>query len=407
LYEEGDAMHAASRARQLGKRFILVDNVLVVAGFYFVFPIIGVHFVEQMGWAAAVVGLGLGLRQVSQQGLGLIGGSLSDRFGAKPLIVGGMLLRAAGYAAMAYAQSPAQLFVACILSGLGGSLFEPARGALMVKLTRPSERNRFISVMLTVEAVSGVLGALLGTFLLGFDFYWVAMGGSAVFVLGALANAVVLPRYRVAAPGTGALPAMRAPLRDRPFVALVLILSGYYVMQVQLMLMLPVLITQIAGTPRAVAWMHSMNAALALLLLYPLARLGERYFSEEQRLLTGIGVMTASLAAIALADPTLGVFGLVAAFFTGGLIAEPAREALVARYASVKARSSYIGLSKIGLAMGGLCGYVAGGYLLDHARAVGAPGLPWLILAVIGGLTGTALALLFWKGASRTRRLAR
>lgn len=388
-------MHAASRARQLGKCFLLVDNVLVVAGFYFVFPIIGVHFVGQLGWAAAVVGLALGLRQVSQQGLGLFGGSLSDRFGAKPLIVGGMLLRAAGYAAMAYAETPTQLFASCILSGLGGSLFEPARGALVVKLTRPAERNRFISMMLTVEAAAGVLGALTGTFLLTFDFYWVAMGGCAVFVLAALANVTILPRYRLATPGTGALSAIRAPLRDWPFVALVLILSGYYILQVQLMLMLPVLVTQIAGTPSAVAWMHSMDAVLALFLLYPLARLGERYFSEEHRLLAGLGVMTASLASIALVDSTCAVFGLVAAFYTGGLIAEPARESLVARYASVKARASYIGLSKIGLAIGGLVGYVAGGHLLDNVRGMGTPGLPWLVLGVIGALTCAFLALHF------------
>lgn len=398
-------MAGSSGARQRGKRFIMIDNLLVVAGFYLVFPIIGLHFIDQLGWAAAAVGLALGLRQVSQQGLALIGGSLSDRFGAKPLIVGGMLLRAAGFGVLAYASSPLYLFISCVLSGLGGSLFEPARGALVVKLTRPAERSRFYALLMMVESAAGVLGALLGTVLLGFDFYWVAMGGCAVFLLAALVNAFALPAYRVAVPGTGALAAIRVPLGDKPFLTLVLTLSGYYVLQVQLMLLLPVLVTHVSGTTQAVAWMYSMDALLAVLMLYPMARLGERYLSEPGRLLLGIGVMTLSLAAMMLASGVGGVFGVMALFYIGGLIAEPAREAIVARYATVRARASYIGLSRIGLALGGLLGYVGGGYLLDAGKALGIPGLPWMVLCAVGCLTWTALAYQFSRGRLAGGRL--
>ncbi|HEX8614123.1 MAG TPA: MFS transporter [Telluria sp.] len=399
-------MAATSGARLRGKRFIMADNLLVVAGFYVVFPIIGLHFIDQLGWAAAAVGLALGLRQVSQQGLGLLGGSLSDRFGAKPLIVGGMLLRAAGFGLLAYATSPAHLFISCILSGLGGSLFEPARGALVVKLTRPAERSRFYALLMMVESAAAVLGALLGTALLGLDFYWVAMGGCAVFLLAALVNALALPAYRVAVPGTAALVAIRVPLADKPFLTLVLTLSGYYVMQVQLMLLLPVLVTHVTGTTQAVAWMYSMDALLAVLLLYPMARLGESYLSEEARLLLGIGVMTASLAAMALVSGAAGVFGVLALFYVGGLIAEPAREAIVARHAKLRARASYIGLSRIGLALGGLLGYVAGGYLLDAGKSLGLPSLPWMVLCAVGCLTLAALAHQFLRAASWQRARA-
>lgn len=173
-------MAGAQRARRLGKQFLMMDHMLVVAGFYLVFPIIGLHFVGHLGWSAASVGLALGARQVAQQGLALFGGSLSDRYGARPLIVAGMLLRASGFALMAFAASPAWLLVSCVASGLGGSLFEPARGALAVKLTRPAERPRFYSQLMMQESVSAVAGALLGTMLLGVDFLWVGLGGCAV-----------------------------------------------------------------------------------------------------------------------------------------------------------------------------------------------------------------------------------
>ena len=90
-------MSRVSQARNLGKYFLLIDNMLVVLGFFVVFPLISIRFVDQMGWAAVMVGIALGLRQFIQQGLGIFGGAIADRFGAKPMIVTGMLMRAAGF----------------------------------------------------------------------------------------------------------------------------------------------------------------------------------------------------------------------------------------------------------------------------------------------------------------------
>ncbi|KRC03126.1 multidrug efflux MFS transporter MdtH [Duganella sp. Root198D2] len=385
-------MTGAQQARRLGKRFLMVDHVLVVGGFYLVFPIIGLHFVGQLQWSAASVGVALGARQVAQQGLALFGGSLSDRYGTKPLIVAGMLLRAGGFALMGFASSPAWLLLSCVASGLGGSLFEPARSALAVKLTRPAERPRFYSQLMMQESVSAVAGALLGTLLLGVDFHWVGMAGCTVFVLAALANAWLLPAYRVATPGTSVAKAMRIPLRDKPYMTLVLTLSGYYIMTVQLMMLVPVTLTGLSGTPRTVAWMYAMDAVLALTLLYPMARFGERYLSLEARLLAGIGIMCCAVLAMSAARSLAPMFVCIAVFYTGSLVAEPARESLVSRYALPSARASYMGLSRFGLAVGGLFGYTAGGWLLDWSRAVHTPALPWLVLASIGLLTMTVLA---------------
>lgn len=129
-------MSRVSQARNLGKYFLLIDNMLVVLGFFVVFPLISIRFVDQMGWAAVMVGIALGLRQFIQQGLGIFGGAIADRFGAKPMIVTGMLMRAAGFATMGIAHEPWLLWFSCFLSGLGGTLFDPPRSALVVKLIR-------------------------------------------------------------------------------------------------------------------------------------------------------------------------------------------------------------------------------------------------------------------------------
>ncbi len=155
-------MSRVSQARNLGKYFLLIDNMLVVLGFFVVFPLISIRFVDQMGWAAVMVGIALGLRQFIQQGLGIFGGAIADRFGAKPMIVTGMLMRAAGFATMGIAHEPWLLWFSCLLSGLGGTLFDPPRSALVVKLIRPQQRGRFFSLLMMQDSAGAVIGALLG-----------------------------------------------------------------------------------------------------------------------------------------------------------------------------------------------------------------------------------------------------
>ena len=48
-------MSRVSQARNLGKYFLLIDNMLVVLGFFVVFPLLSIRFVDQMGWAAVMV----------------------------------------------------------------------------------------------------------------------------------------------------------------------------------------------------------------------------------------------------------------------------------------------------------------------------------------------------------------
>jgi len=140
-------MPIPSQVRKSGKMILLLDNLFIVLGFYVVFPLVSTHFVGQVGWSALFVGFALGFRQFVQQGFGLIGGAIADRFGAKPMIIAGMFLRCIGFVSMALAFEPWILIISCLLSALGGLLFDPPRMGLAIKFTRPHERkcsNRYL-----------------------------------------------------------------------------------------------------------------------------------------------------------------------------------------------------------------------------------------------------------------------
>lgn len=361
-------MSLVLQARRSGKYFLLIDNLLVVLGFFVVFPLISIRFVDQLGWAALMVGIALGLRQLLQQGLGIFGGAIADRVGAKPMIVIGMLLRAAGFATMAVASEPWILWASCALSALGGTLFDPPRTALVIKLTRPHERGRFYSLLMMQDSAGAVVGALIGSWLLAYDFHYVCWTGALIFVLAAAWNAWLLPAYRLSTVRAPVGEGMLRVIRDRRFLTYVLTLTGYYVLAVQVMLMLPIVVNDIAGGPSAVKWMYAIEAALSLTLLYPIARWSEKRFRLEQRLMFGLLLMTLSLFPVGLSGSLPSLFALICCFYLGSIIAEPARETLSASLADARARGSYMGFSRLGLALGA----------------------PWVIPVAVGCMTSGA-----------------
>ncbi|HCJ7666624.1 TPA: multidrug efflux MFS transporter MdtH [Enterobacter hormaechei subsp. xiangfangensis] len=387
-------MSRVSQARSLGKYFLLVDNMLVVLGFFVVVPLISIRFVDQMGWAALMVGIALGLRQFVQQGLGVFGGAIADRFGAKPMIVTGMLLRAAGFATMAIAHEPWLLWFSCFLSGIGGTLFDPPRTALVVKLIRPQHRGRFFSILMMQDSAGAVVGALLGSWLLQYDFRLVCATGAVLFILCALFNGLFLPAWKLSTVKAPVREGLDRVLSDKRFVTYVLTLTGYYMLAVQVMLMLPIMVNDIAGTPAAVKWMYAIEACLSLTLLYPIARWSERRFRLEHRLMAGLLLMTLSMMPIGLVSSLQQLFMLICTFYIGSIIAEPARETLSASLADARARGSYMGFSRLGLALGGALGYTGGGWLFDAGKALHQPELPWVMLGMVGFMT---LIALWWQ----------
>lgn len=59
----------------------------------------------------------------------------------------------------------------------------------MVKLVRPHQRGRFFSILMMQDSAGAVIGALLGSWLLQYDFRLVCSAGAALFIACAAFNA--------------------------------------------------------------------------------------------------------------------------------------------------------------------------------------------------------------------------
>lgn len=92
--------------------------------------------------------------------------------------------------------------------------------------------------------------------------------------------------------------------------------------------------------------------------------------------MAGVLLMTTGIGLVAFATTLPAVFLLLACFYLGIVIAEPARETLMTKLAQPGARGSYMGFSRLGLALGGMTGYVGAVPCTTTPWPRGNPGCP-------------------------------
>lgn len=387
-----DSLTPAMRRR--GLVALLVSTFFAWGGFFLVIPLIAVHYVDQLGWTAASIGLVLAVRQFSQQGLTTLFGVVSDRVGPKPLICAGMLVRAIGFAAMAAADSYPRLMVSAVLAALGGALFESPKAAAIAALTEPATRQRFFALAGVVSGLGVTLGTQAGALLIRADFAAVAFVSAACYVVIFVVVAVMLPPVRVASAGAAMGAGLGLALRDRRFLLFLGLLAGYWFAWTQFSLTLTLAATEIAGTESAVAWIYGVNAAITVGLGYALPRVLERRLTPLAMLAIGTAVTAVGLGLVGLATGVAGVLVAAAVFSVGSVLARPGEQTVTADLADPAARGSYFGVAALSLAVGGGLGNVLGGVIYDAGQRSGMPALPWLVFCLVGLAAAAGFRLL-------------
>lgn len=374
---------------------LLISNLLMWGGFFMVMPLLSVHYVKGLGWAASLVGIVLALRQFAQQGFTVFSGALADRFGAKGLILLGLLVRAVGFISMAWAETFPLLLLSAFLSGLGGALFESPKSAAMVALSDEASRRR----MFAVQGVSGnlgmTLGILAGSLLIAVSFDLVAIVAGSCYLVIFLITMFLLPQVQVATGERALLAGLGMAAKDQRFVMFTALSMGYYLLWVQLGLGVSLKAEDLAGTERAVSWVFLTNTAFAIALQYPMVRWLEPRLKPLPGLILGTVLMTLGLGFIAFVPNVWLLLACVALYAIGSLIMSPNQQTLMASLADSRALGSYMGFGWLGLAVGGSLGNYVGGALYDLGRSLSFDDLTWLVLFIVGAVTVVGL---FWFG---------
>lgn len=398
-------------------RLLMVNQFAINLAFYMLMPYLAAHLSGDLALAAWAVGLVLGVRNLSQQGMFLIGGTLADRYGYKAPILAGCVLRTAGFALLGWVDALPALIVASAATGFAGALFNPAVRACIA--TASGDRRVAAFATFNVYYQAGMLlGPLAGLALLAADFRLVCTVAAAIF-----AGLTVLQwRALPAATGRGGtdgrqregvLAQWRTVVANRPFLLFSVAMIGSYVLTFQVYLALPLAAGAALGDAgtEATSALFVVSAAVAVLGQLRLTGWARRRWTASQALVRGLAAMglgflplaavpmgagtvttVAALAALAVAVVLLAAGGAVVYPFEMDTVVSLSGERLVATHYGL-----YNTVSGLGITLGNL----GVGALWDFALRQDALWLVWIALTATGAAcAGAVLAL------ARSGRLA-
>lgn len=391
-------------------RILMVNQFGINLGFYMLMPYLAGYLAGPLGLAAWAIGLVLGVRNFSQQGMFIIGGTLADRLGYKPLIVAGCLLRTVGFGLLVFAHSLPAVLIASAATGFAGALFNPAVRAYLAADSGHRRVEAF--AMFNVFYQAGILaGPLAGLALMVVDFRIAAAVAAAVFAVLTVAQLFALPQHS-ADPldeKSAILDDWRVIVANRRFLWFAAAMIGSYVLSFQVYLALPLHAAVLAPQ-------HESLLVAAVFVVSGLVAVGgqlriTRWFSARwgagRSLTIGMTILSMSFVPL-LVFPNSGRFGAAAAIAAllvsatllavGSAAVFPFEMDTVVSLAGNRLVATHYGFYNTIVGVGILIGNLATGALLQAARDAGTDELLWGGLALVGLVAGLALHRLDRRG---------
>jgi DHA1 family multidrug resistance protein-like MFS transporter len=141
----------------------LLSILLFSLGSSIVTPFFGIYIAKTLGFGIGFAALLISFKVVSQRALSVIGGVLTDVYGAKPVALLGVITRLIAFAILLFPPQKELLIVSAVLNGLGSAVYHPALRKLIFSRFRDSPQ--LLSTAVSLRNASLNLGAAIGPLL--------------------------------------------------------------------------------------------------------------------------------------------------------------------------------------------------------------------------------------------------
>jgi MFS family permease len=376
--------------------------VLIGSTFFYGFGTIFNPVQSEFGWSNASVSLGFSLRS-EVQGLGAPAiGYLVDRFAARKVLIGGIVLTAIGVVGMSYMQSLLHFYIAMFVIAFGVSACGGPVGMVATATWFQRRRSTALSMMTVGGGISGLFVVVIAWLVdsLGWRDALRVMGLLIILVGSFVALNVRSRPERHHQPMDGipedigsdgqpvrwvervwGVPTRRA-IRSRAFLAIALGQAALSFTTTAIMVHMIPFLEDNGVSKGAAASALTIFAVTTLVGRLGFGYLGDRY---EKRILLaiGVGIVAAATPLLALADSLFAaivVLVLIAPGF-GGVI--PVRPALLADYFGTRYFGTINGMSMLIVTLGSFFGPWVVGLLVDRT---GSYTSGWLLCGAIAAL---------------------
>ncbi len=325
-----------------------------------------------------------------QAGIPIFSGGFADRYGYKRTIATSLLITITGYLLMATQHGFWSFTAGCLTVALGTAIFKPGLQGTLVRTLNAGNSGIGWGTFYMVVNIGGFLGPPFAHFMKGnLSWPFVFIGSAAVLSI----NFLMLLTYKEVSSGGsdrgGPLEVAKLTFRNlvKPkLITFILIMSGFWLMFMQLFDMLPNFIVDwvdsraivstlhlpamfVSETPRGVMvaqeWMVNMNSFLIVLLVVWISAM-VAHMSRVRSILMGIVVASAGLLAAGFTMSgwfcILGIW----CFSLGEMLASPKMNEYLGVIAPADQKALYMGYANMPVAIGWAYGSFAGGQIYDQ-----------------------------------------
>jgi MFS family permease len=338
--------------------------MLRMFGLFSLLPVLSHYAGTLEGQTPLLIGLAVGAYGLTQAGLQIPLGALSDRVGRVPIIVGGLVVFAAGSIVAALGDTIWDVIAGRLLQGAGA--ISATLTALTADATREEVRTRSMAVVGVGIGLSFIIALAAGSALAAHigvpGLFWVAAALALVagLLLRGLPDGIHPPKTQ----NWNILPAFRADLLRLDFYVFLLhaILTAMFVA-------LPFLLINRLEMPVTSHWQMYVGALVVSLAgAIPLIISDER---QGKARTVGIAVTLILVGQLALAFGSVGavaVFMALVIFFAGFTFLEAALPARLSLLADKDLRGASLGVFSSSQFLGAFVGGLIGGRFLASGR---------------------------------------
>lgn len=366
-----------------------IKNTIILAwifacrmlGLFMIYPVLALYTDTLTGATPALIGLAMGIYGLSQALFQLPFGWLSDYFGRKPIILGGLVLFAIGSLVAAFSRSIEGIIVGRAIQGMG-AIGSPIL-AWVADGTRESVRTRAMAIIgVTIGfafAVSLVLGpwinaktGLSGLFLLTAGLALLGMILIVLFTKGVPSQRFILD-----------FAFFRRITRDPALWGLY---SNIFVLHALLsasFLVLPIKIQEMTGLTANVWQFYLPVLGLSLFFVAPMLRYAEEPLRQHRMMQYAMLVLAVACISFLMASNLVVLAIAVTGFFVAFNFMEASLPAMVSRVAPIEGRGTALGFYSCAQFLGLFTGGALGG-TLNGSFGVTGVGFVLVILALIG-----------------------
>jgi proton-dependent oligopeptide transporter, POT family len=316
----------------------------------------------------------------------MFAGAIADRLGYRKVMLFAFAILATGYYLMGMFTSYHGIFLAFLLVGVGAALFKPVIVGTVSKTTNPSNDTVGFGIFYMIVNIGAFIGPFVASKLRDVQWQYIFVMSAAIILVNFIP---LLALYRE--PGrdkTASQVSIWRKLReikanffmvlaDYRFLAFILIMSGFWVMYMQIFFTLPVYITQWVDTTviyNSAGWIAAVigktKNGVGIINPEMIQNLGAGCIVLFQVLMSNlvkgvapirsitIGIL---VSALAMAAMSLGISGwiivIAIVFFTfGEMISSPRTQEYASRIAPADKVGVYMGFSFLPIAFGNLIG---------------------------------------------------